>query len=69
MQALTQQLQSLIQQLSTVIEQEGRLTPLRAAAIVKEANISEEAVNGVWKITGLELLDEKRIDPYAFQNK
>jgi hypothetical protein len=30
-----------------------------------EANISVEAVDGLWKITGLELLEEKRIDPYA----
>jgi len=30
-----------------------------------EANISVEAVEGVWKITELELLEEKRIDPYA----
>jgi hypothetical protein len=29
-----------------------------------EANISVEAVEGLWKITGLELLEEKRIDPY-----
>ncbi len=34
-----------------------------------EANISVEAVDGVWKITDLELLEEKRIDPYALQNK
>ena len=34
-----------------------------------EANISVEAVGGVWKITDLELLEEKRIDPYALQNK
>jgi hypothetical protein len=30
-----------------------------------EANISVEPVEGAWKITGLELLEEKRIDPYA----
>jgi len=30
-----------------------------------EANILVEPVDGVWKITGLELLDEKRIDPYG----
>ena len=30
-----------------------------------EGNISVEAVEGVWKITELELLEEKRIDPYA----
>jgi len=30
-----------------------------------EANITVEPVEGVWKITDLELLDEKRIDPYA----
>ena len=29
------------------------------------ANITVEPVDGVWKITGLELLEEKRIDPYA----
>jgi hypothetical protein len=34
-----------------------------------EANISVEAVDGVWKITDLDLLEEKRIDPYALQNK
>ncbi len=34
-----------------------------------QANISVEAVGGVWKITDLELLEEKRIDPYALQNK
>ncbi len=34
-----------------------------------EANISVEAVAGMWKITDLELLEEKRIDPYALQNK
>jgi hypothetical protein len=30
-----------------------------------EANITVEPVGGVWKITDLELLEEKRIDPYA----
>jgi len=30
-----------------------------------EANITVEPVGGAWKITGLELLEEKRIDPYA----
>jgi hypothetical protein len=30
-----------------------------------EANITVEPVDNVWKITGLELLEEKRIDPYA----
>jgi hypothetical protein len=30
-----------------------------------EANISVEPVGGAWKITDLELLEEKRIDPYA----
>ena len=30
-----------------------------------EANITVEPQAGVWKITGLELLEEKRIDPYA----
>jgi len=30
-----------------------------------EANISVEPVDGAWKITDLELLEEKRIDPYA----
>lgn len=30
-----------------------------------EANIIAEPVDGAWKITGLELLEEKRIDPYA----
>jgi hypothetical protein len=30
-----------------------------------EANITVEPVEGVWKITGLELLEEKRIDPYG----
>ena len=32
------------------------------------ANINVEPVDGTWKITRLELLDEKRIDPYADQN-
>jgi len=30
-----------------------------------EANITVEPVEGAWKITGLELLEEKRIDSYA----
>ena len=30
-----------------------------------EANINVEPVEGAWKITGLELLEEKRINPYA----
>jgi hypothetical protein len=30
-----------------------------------DANITAEPLDGVWKITGLELLEEKRIDPYA----
>ena len=30
-----------------------------------EAVVTVEPVDGVWKITGLELLKEKRIDPYA----
>jgi hypothetical protein len=30
-----------------------------------EADIDVEPQEGVWKITGLELLEEKRIDPYA----
>ncbi|MGB5874749.1 MAG: hypothetical protein WBG01_11470 [Bacteroidota bacterium] len=30
-----------------------------------EANIAVEAVEGSWKITDLELLEEERIDPYA----
>jgi hypothetical protein len=30
-----------------------------------EANITVEPVEDVWKITGLELLEEKRIDPYG----
>jgi hypothetical protein len=29
-----------------------------------EANIAVEPVDGAWKVTGLELLEEKRIDPY-----
>ena len=32
-----------------------------------DANISVEPVDGMWKITGLELLEEKRIDPYGKQ--
>ena len=34
-----------------------------------EANISVEPVDGAWKITGLELLEEKRIDSYAQKAK
>jgi hypothetical protein len=34
-----------------------------------EANVSVEPVSGAWKITGLELLEEKRIDSYAQKNK
>ena len=34
-----------------------------------EANITVEPEEGAWKITGLELLEEKRIDPYAVQKK
>jgi hypothetical protein len=34
-----------------------------------EANIIVEPVDGAWKITGLELLEEKRIDPYANPEK
>ena len=30
-----------------------------------QANITVEPVDGAWKITNLELLEEKRIDPYA----
>ena len=30
-----------------------------------EANIHVEPLDGVWKVTDLELLEEKRIDPYA----
>jgi hypothetical protein len=30
-----------------------------------EANITVEPTDGAWKITGLELLEEKRIDPYG----
>jgi hypothetical protein len=30
-----------------------------------DANITVEPVDGAWKITNLELLEEKRIDPYA----
>jgi hypothetical protein len=32
-----------------------------------DANITVEPVDGAWKITDLELLEEKRIDPYANQ--
>jgi len=34
-----------------------------------EANISVEPVGGAWKITDLELLEEKRIDSYANPKK
>jgi len=34
-----------------------------------EANISVEPVGGAWKITGLELLEEKRIDSYTQKKK
>jgi hypothetical protein len=34
-----------------------------------EANISVQPVDGAWKITGLELLEEKRIDSYAPKKK
>ena len=34
-----------------------------------EANIFVEPVDGAWKITGLELLEEKRIDSYAQKKK
>jgi hypothetical protein len=34
-----------------------------------EANIIVEPVDGAWKITGLELLEEKRIDSYANPNR
>ena len=34
-----------------------------------EANITVEPVDGAWKITGLELLEEKRIDSYAQKQK
>jgi len=27
--------------------------------------VTVEAVDGKWKITGLELLEEKRVDPYT----
>lgn len=30
-----------------------------------DANITVEPVDAAWKITDLELLEEKRIDPYA----
>ena len=33
-----------------------------------DANISVEPIDGAWKITGLELLEEKRIDPYGTKN-
>jgi hypothetical protein len=34
-----------------------------------EANIAVEPVSGAWKITDLELLEEKRIDSYAQKKK
>ena len=34
-----------------------------------DANITAEPVDGAWKITGLELLAEKRIDPYVQKKK
>jgi hypothetical protein len=34
-----------------------------------EANISVEPVDGAWKITDLELLEEKRIDSYELKKK
>jgi len=34
-----------------------------------EANIAVEPLDGAWKITGLELLEEKRIDSYAQSNQ
>lgn len=34
-----------------------------------DANITVKPVEGVWKIVGLELIEEKRIDPYAPQPK
>ena len=34
-----------------------------------EANISVKPVAGAWKITDLELLEEKRIDSYAQKKK
>jgi hypothetical protein len=34
-----------------------------------EAIVTVEPVDGAWKITGLELLEEKRIDPYGKQPK
>ena len=30
-----------------------------------DADITVEPVDGVWKITEMELLEEKRIDPYG----
>ena len=30
-----------------------------------EAILTVEAVNGTWKLTGLELLEERRVDPAA----
>jgi hypothetical protein len=34
-----------------------------------EANIIVEPVDGAWKITGLEVLEEKRIDSYTQKKK
>jgi len=34
-----------------------------------DANITVEPVDGIWKITGLELIEEKRIDSYAQSDK
>ena len=33
-----------------------------------EANLAVEPIDGTWKITNLELLEEKRIDPYGTKN-
>jgi hypothetical protein len=34
-----------------------------------EANISVQPLGGAWKITDLELIEEKRIDSYAQKKK
>lgn len=34
-----------------------------------DAAVTIEAIDGAWKITGLELLEEKRVDPYAKPTK
>jgi hypothetical protein len=34
-----------------------------------DAAVTIEAIDGAWKITGLELLEEKRVDPYAKPSK